>query len=79
MDDSRLQFGGPSFNILLVVRYISIQKRPIFGSLTDTTFRFGLARSYIKKVYGFRSLWTVVVLHFVAAVQEHDTFKTLLK
>ena len=41
MDDSRLQFGCQSFIILLVVRYRSIQKRPIFDPLADTEFRSG--------------------------------------
>ena len=44
MDDSRLQFGCQIFIILLVVRYRSIQKRPIFDSLADTEFRSGKIR-----------------------------------
>ena len=39
MDDSRLQFSYQSFIILLVVRYRSIEKPPIFGSLADTELR----------------------------------------
>ena len=46
MDDSRLQFGCQSFIILLVVRYRSVKKRPIFGSFADTEFR----SDKIKKV-----------------------------
>ena len=46
MDDSRLQFGCQSFIILLAVRYRSIQKRPIFGSLADTELRSGKIRKF---------------------------------
>ena len=41
MDDGRLQFGCQIFIILLVVRYRSIQKRPIFVSLEETDFSSG--------------------------------------
>lgn len=35
-----------SFITLLVVRYRSIQKRPIFDSLADTVFRSGKIRKF---------------------------------
>ena len=41
-----LQFGCQSFIILLVVRYRSIQKRPIFGSLADAEVRSGKIRRF---------------------------------
>ena len=67
MDDSRLQFGCQIFIILLVVRYRSIQKRLIFGSLADTEFRSGKIRKFQScpqlpnNVYGFRRQSCVVL------------------
>ena len=46
MDDSRLQFGCQSCSVVLVVRFRSIPKCPIFCSFADTEFRSDKIRKF---------------------------------